>query len=49
MKFGQSLEYKMRNIFLEKSYPKCDGEASSRLFYEKSKLCISLDQQPEML
>ena len=26
MIFGQLIEYKMRNIFLEKSYTKCDGE-----------------------
>ena len=28
----------MRNIFLEKSYTKCDGENSPRHFYENSKL-----------
>ena len=49
MKFGQLIEYNMRNIFLEKSYTKCGGEASPRSFYEKSKLSISLDQQLEML
>ena len=37
----------MRNIALEKPYQKCGGEAS--LFYKKSKLRISLDQQSEML
>ena len=26
MKFGQLIEYNMRNIFLEKSYTKCGGE-----------------------
>ena len=26
MKFGQIIEYNMRNIFLEKSYTKCGGE-----------------------
>ena len=26
MKFGQLVEYQMRNIFLEKSYTKCGGE-----------------------
>ena len=35
--------------FVEKSYTKCDGEASSRSFYKKLKLGISLDQQFEML
>ena len=44
MKFGQLIEYNMRNIFLEKSYTKYDGETSSRPFSEKLKLTISLDQ-----
>ena len=35
----------MRNIFLEKSYIKSSGEISPRLFSEKLKLSISLDQQ----
>ena len=26
MAFGQIIEYDMRNIFLEESYAKCDGE-----------------------
>ena len=43
--FGQLIEYNMRNIFLEKSYTKCGGEARPRSFYKKSKLSISLDQQ----
>ena len=25
MKFGQLIEYNMRNVFLEKSYRKCQG------------------------
>ena len=29
MKFGKVIECKMRNIFLEKSYAKCDGETRS--------------------
>ena len=41
MKFGQLIEYEMRNIFLKE---KCGGEASPRPFYKKSKLSISLDQ-----
>ena len=45
MKFGQLIEYKMRNIFLEIFYPKCGGETSPRLFPKKSKFNISLDQQ----
>ena len=43
MKFGQLIEYKMRNIFLEKTCIKPVGEASSRPFYEKSILDVSLD------
>ena len=39
----------MRNIFLEKSYTKCDGETSPRPFSEKLKLSISQDQQPKIL
>ena len=40
MKFGQLIECNMRNIFLEKSYTKYDGETSPRLFYEKFILSI---------
>ena len=48
-KFGQLIEYNMRNICLEKSYTKCGVEAGPRPYYEKSKLSISLDKQSEML
>ena len=44
MKFGQLIECNMRNIFLEKSYLKCDGETNPSPFAKKLKLCISLDQ-----
>ena len=44
MKFGQIIEYNMRNIFIEKSYTKYGRETIARLFSEKSKLRISLDQ-----
>ena len=44
MKFGQLRECNIRNIFLEKSYPKCGGETSPRPFSENLKLIISLDQ-----
>ena len=44
MKFGQLIECNMRNIFLGKSYTKCGRETSLRLFSEKLKLSISLDQ-----
>ena len=39
-----SIEYKMRNIFLEKSYTKCGRETSPRPFSEKLKLRTSLTQ-----
>ena len=44
MKFGQLIECNMKNIFLEKSYTKCDGKTSPRLFSKKLKLSLSLDQ-----
>ena len=40
-KFGQLIEYNMRNIFLEISYTKCGGEAIPRPYFKKSKLHIS--------
>ena len=43
MKFGQLIEYDTRNIFIEKLFAKCGGEASPRPFYKKSKLSISRD------
>ena len=43
MIFGQLIEYNMRNIFIEISYPKCGGETIPRPFSEKGKLNISLD------
>ena len=49
IKFGQSMEYNMRNIFPEKSNIKCGKEANPRPFYKKSKLSMSLNQQSEML
>ena len=42
MKFGQLIEYNMRNIFVEKSYTKCAGETIPRPLSKKSKLSISL-------
>ena len=30
MKFGQLIEYNMKNIFVEKSYTKCAGETIPR-------------------
>ena len=49
MKFGQLIEFNVRNIFLEKLYKKCGGESSPRPFSEKLKLSISLDQQFKVL
>ena len=33
MKFGQLVEYNMRNIFLEKPYVQCGGKTSPRPFF----------------
>ena len=44
IKFGQLIEYNMRNIFVEKSYTKCDGETIPRPLSKKSKLSMSLDK-----
>ena len=44
MRFGQLIEYHMRNIFVEESYTKCAGETIHRPLSKKSKLSISLDQ-----
>ena len=44
MKFGQLIEYIMRNIFLEKLYKKCGGETIARPFSKNSKLSVSLYQ-----
>ena len=44
MKFGQLIEYNMRNIFVEKSYTKCGEETIVIPFSKKSQLSISLDQ-----
>ena len=49
MKFGQLIEYNMRNIFLEKSYTKCGGETIPRPFSKKSKLSKSLDEYFKVL
>ena len=44
MKFGQLIEYKMRSIFLEKSYTNRWVKTIPRPFSEKSELSKSLDQ-----
>ena len=45
MKFGHSTEYNKRKNSLKTTYTKCDGKANPKLYSEKSKLSISLDQQ----
>ena len=42
MKFDQLIEYNMINAFLEKSYTKCDAEASSRPVYKNQNLAYLL-------
>ena len=37
MNFGHLIEYNKKNIFVEKSYTKCDGEAILRYFLKKIK------------
>ena len=49
MKFGQLIEYNLRNIFLEKSYTKCVRETIPRPFLKKSKLSIFLEQYSKVL
>ena len=44
MKFGQVIEYNMRNYSLEKSYAKCEGKTILWHVSKKSKLSIYLDQ-----
>ena len=49
MKFGQLIEYNIRNIFLEKSCTKYGEETSPRPFSGNLELRISLDQQLKVL
>ena len=49
IKFGQLIEYNMRNIFLEKSHSKFGREASPKPSHKESKLSIHLNQQSEIL
>ena len=49
IKFGQLIEYNLRNIFFEKSYTKCGGETIPRPFSKKSKLSKSLDEYFKVL
>ena len=43
MKFSQLIEYKMKKMFLEKSFTKFEGETITRPFSKKSKLSVSLE------
>ena len=49
MKFGQLIEYKMKNIFLEKSYSKCGRVTIPTAFFKNSKLSIPLGPYPKVL
>ena len=49
MKFGQLIEYNMRNIFLEKSYTKYDTETLPRSFSKNAKLSTYLDRYSKVL
>ena len=49
MKFGQLIEYNMKNIFLETSCTKHGGETIPRPFSKKYKSSISLDHQSKVL
>ena len=44
IKFGQLVDYSMKNFFVEKSHTKCAEETISKHLYKKPKLSISLDQ-----
>ena len=44
IKFGQLIEYDMRNTFLKKSYAKYGEETIPRPFSKKPKLSIFTDQ-----
>ena len=49
MKTGQSLQYNVRNISLEKSFTKCGRETIPRPFSKKLNLSTSLDQYSKVL
>ena len=44
VKFGQLVNYNMKNVFLEKLYIKNGGETIPKPFSKNSKLSIFLDQ-----
>ena len=43
MEFGLLIEFNMGNVFVEKSYTKCDGETIPRPLSKKSKLSIEME------
>ena len=49
MRFGQLIEYNMRNIFVKKLYTKYGGKTIPRPLSKKSKFSISLDQYCKVL
>ena len=49
IKFGQLMEYNVRNLFLEKSYTEYGGKTIPRPFSKKSKLSLSQDQKSKFL
>ena len=49
MKFGQLIEYNLRNIFIEKLHTKYAGEDIPRPLSKMSKWSIYLDQQCKVL
>ena len=49
MKFGELIEYNIRNIFIEKSYTKFVAKTITKPLSKKSKLSVSLDQYFKVL
>ena len=49
MKPGKLIQYNLRNIFLEKSYTKCDGETIPRPFSKISNVRTFLDHYSKVL
>ena len=49
MKFGRLIEYNLKNIFLEKSFTKCDEEIIPKPPFKNSKLIISQYQNSKVL
>ena len=45
--FGQLIEYNTRNLFLEKPYTKCGGDAIPRPFSKKSRRAVFIVCQVE--